>query len=307
MLNVYVTVNNTTMGTVTGNGDYAINATVAIEAIPNAGYYFVQWKDGNTTNPRTITITQDTIFTAIFDTIRYALALSVNDPLRGTVSGNGIYAVNSVATIEATSNTGYRFAFWSDGNIDSVRVITITQAISLIAIFGMEDMYYVYAVPNNPNMGSVTGSNDYQKRNGKPDPVFKREYAANSLATITAIPNTGYRFVGWGDGNIDNPREFTVTGDAIFKAIFDYATGIEDIETSTITIYPNPATDNITIVLPENVHRAIFTLYDMQGKVLIQQQINNQDAVSVNKLAAGIYIYNIKTEKENHTGKIIRK
>jgi len=37
-----------------------------ISATPNYGYHFAQWSDGNTDNPRTIILTQDTTFTAEF-------------------------------------------------------------------------------------------------------------------------------------------------------------------------------------------------------------------------------------------------
>jgi len=37
-----------------------------ISAIPNYGYHFTQWSDGNNENPRTIVLTQDTTFTAEF-------------------------------------------------------------------------------------------------------------------------------------------------------------------------------------------------------------------------------------------------
>ena len=37
-----------------------------IEAIPDYGYHFVRWSDGNTDNPRNVVITQDTTFTAEF-------------------------------------------------------------------------------------------------------------------------------------------------------------------------------------------------------------------------------------------------
>ena len=35
-------------------------------ATPNEGYEFTGWNDGNTENPRTVTVTSDTAFTAIF-------------------------------------------------------------------------------------------------------------------------------------------------------------------------------------------------------------------------------------------------
>ena len=40
---------------------------VICTAIPNRGYYFVKWADGNTENPRTIELSQDTTMEAIFD------------------------------------------------------------------------------------------------------------------------------------------------------------------------------------------------------------------------------------------------
>jgi hypothetical protein len=83
-------------------------------------------------------------------------------------------------------------------------------------------------------------------------------------------------------------------------------TNIEKLSlTSSITIYPNPTRDNIHITLPENVHQAVFSLYDMQGKILLQQEISNQDAVQVSHLAAGIYIYNVTTEKQNYRGEFV--
>ena len=40
-----------------------------LTATPDSGYYFAQWSDGVTDNPRTIELTQDTILTALFDSI----------------------------------------------------------------------------------------------------------------------------------------------------------------------------------------------------------------------------------------------
>ena len=47
--------------------DYTADDTiVTISATPSDGYHFTQWSDGNTDNPRTIELTQDTTFTAEF-------------------------------------------------------------------------------------------------------------------------------------------------------------------------------------------------------------------------------------------------
>ena len=40
---------------------------ITFHAIPNTGYHFTQWSDGNTENPRTVVLTQDTTFMALFE------------------------------------------------------------------------------------------------------------------------------------------------------------------------------------------------------------------------------------------------
>ena len=53
-------------GTVSGGGTYASGTVIELLATPNAGYEFVEWSDGVTANPRTVTVTSDMNFTAQF-------------------------------------------------------------------------------------------------------------------------------------------------------------------------------------------------------------------------------------------------
>jgi len=69
-----VTVNDALMGSATGSGFYADATNVIIEATPNSGYQFVEWNDGITTNPRTVTISRDSTFTATFEVIPCSFA-----------------------------------------------------------------------------------------------------------------------------------------------------------------------------------------------------------------------------------------
>lgn len=55
------------MGSVEGSGIFEEGTEVTIQAIPAQGYYFMNWNDGDTCNPRIITLTSDTSFTAFFD------------------------------------------------------------------------------------------------------------------------------------------------------------------------------------------------------------------------------------------------
>ncbi|MGM9838417.1 MAG: leucine-rich repeat protein [Paludibacteraceae bacterium] len=57
---------NETMGTARIDSPATCDAPATVSATAAKNYHFVQWSDGNTDNPRTITLTQDTTLTAVF-------------------------------------------------------------------------------------------------------------------------------------------------------------------------------------------------------------------------------------------------
>ena len=73
--------NNSEWGTVTGEGMYYEGQQATLTAVPAETYVFESWSDGNEESPRTVTVTQDTVFEAIF----------AADPTIG---------INQVATLE---------------------------------------------------------------------------------------------------------------------------------------------------------------------------------------------------------------
>lgn len=58
--------NPTDGGTVTGGGTYNEGTSVTLRANANTNYTFDHWQDGNTANPRTITVTANATYTAYF-------------------------------------------------------------------------------------------------------------------------------------------------------------------------------------------------------------------------------------------------
>ena len=111
------------------------NNTAIIEALPREGYQFAAWHDGNTDNPRTIIVTQDTTYIANFEPLT-TYQLTVNyDPKQGHISGTGEYYPNEEATLTVTPLGGYRFSKWGDGNTDNPRTIVMTQDTALEALF----------------------------------------------------------------------------------------------------------------------------------------------------------------------------
>ena len=63
---------NTNMGTVSGTATKQYGQTVTLTATPKDCYKFVQWNDGNTSNPRTVTVTAAKTYTATFEENTYS-------------------------------------------------------------------------------------------------------------------------------------------------------------------------------------------------------------------------------------------
>ncbi len=57
------------MGKAYGGGQFDPNTTTRIWGTPEVGYQFDKWSDGNTENPRTITVTGNATYTAVFKTV----------------------------------------------------------------------------------------------------------------------------------------------------------------------------------------------------------------------------------------------
>ena len=105
-----------------------------ITATPNEGYEFTRWSDGNTENPRTVSLTSDTAFMAIFTEAvsTPTITLTVNNEAMGSAS----YTLDgNTAVLTATANEGYSFLTWSDGNTENPRMVTITSDTTFMAIF----------------------------------------------------------------------------------------------------------------------------------------------------------------------------
>ncbi len=64
---VVCSANDGSKGSVSGAGTYNGYDRVMITATPNEGYWFKEWSDGNTENPRWFMLTSDTTFTAVFE------------------------------------------------------------------------------------------------------------------------------------------------------------------------------------------------------------------------------------------------
>lgn len=180
---------------------------VTLNANPEYGYHFAQWSDGNTDNPRTLILTQDTVLTAQFAPNPYTITTAVNDTERGSTSGDTIANYGDYVTLTATANYGYRFDHWTrdwDYSTDNPLMVQVQRDATYTAVFE-KNTFYITALSANEVQGSV-------------DALYSAEYL--DMVTLQAQPNFGYRFTQWSDGNTDNPRTFVLIQDTTFTAEF---------------------------------------------------------------------------------------
>lgn len=98
-----------------------------------------------------------------------------------------------------------------------------------------DGLYVIEGLPNDTIGGTVSGTGAFRQ---------------GEIATLTATLDEDYEFLGWTDGNNDNPRHITATQDTTVYAVFQLISGL------------TPATKDV----PDNVHKRII-----DGNVYIQK------------------------------------
>ena len=186
-------------GNVNGSGTYDYGTTATLTATADEHYHFTQWSDGNTDNPRTVSVVGDATYTAEFKPNSYTITVSASE--HGNVSGAGTYDYGTTTILTATANEHYHFTQWSDGNTDNPRTITVEGDATYAAEFAIDQ----YTITTYAQNGNVNGGGTY-------------DYGIT--ATLAAAADEHYHFTRWSDGNTDNPRTVSVVGDATYTAEF---------------------------------------------------------------------------------------
>ena len=283
--------NDPALGTVNGGGTYPQGSTIEISATPFENVAFRSWDDGNTDNPRSITVTGDMTFTALFEAIQpgetYTITVRSENPLMGNVFGGGTYPVNTIINIGASPNQGFYFSGWQDGDMNNPRTITVTGDAEYIASFSTNPtVTYTVTVYYDETQGFIIGAGTYN---------------AGATASLAAIPADGYYFKKWGDGNTDNPREILVDHDIVLAAFFE-GTGVDEEGFENVSLYPNPANDKIRIEGLEGEHE--ISIFNAMGMKVMAVTLQDEGEIHIDELSAGLYLLRID---EKYTMRFVKR
>ncbi len=116
----------------------------------------------------------------------------------GSITGSSPQTVHQNfdgTQVTATPAANYHFTSWSDSVLTAARTdLNVVGDITVTANFAIDTHTLTYTAGAN---GSVTGTNPQTINHG------------SDGTAVTAVPNSGYRFVDWSDTSIINPRTDT--------------------------------------------------------------------------------------------------
>jgi len=230
-------------GTISGENHQQINLGdngTQVIAIPNTGYHFVNWSDGNTNSIRQdINVQEDITVTANFDINTYSVLFK---DWNGDILKNEDVNYGYSATAPADPiRTDYTFTGWTPSDFTS-----IVSDLNIVANFE-EDSSTTYTLTYIAGVGGIIDGNDLQYVNSGDD--------GNQ---VIAIPDVGRHFVNWADGNTNSTRQdINVQGDINVTANFDINTyaltytagsgGFIDGNTNQIVVFGGNGTQVIAV------------------------------------------------------------
>ncbi len=190
------------------------------------------------------------------------------------------------------------------GDVEDVYVLAFqpVEASTIRAVFvGREVTVTVNANPTQG--GTVEGGGTYH-------------YMDN--VEIKAIPNPGYAFAGWNDGNSSNPRQIVVTTNVTYTANFQQTSGVNTLEEQALAldVYPNPASDVVCVdVHSPNLMAGGYEveIVDLSGRVCQTASLaaGNSDVngvrLDVSGLSKGSYFVRVQADGVNLVRKFVKK
>jgi uncharacterized repeat protein (TIGR02543 family) len=186
-------------GTATGGGAFAQSSVVTVNAVPAAGYTFLNWTESDNgpavSNSASYQFTMNGNRTLIanFEPIpigQFAVVLSANPTAGGTTIGAGSYDAGSSVTVSARVNPGYTFVDWTENGVrvstSSNIQFTLNANRNFVANFrAIPASQFAVLLTSSPAAGGTTDG--------------EGAYPAGTSVTITSVPNTGYTFANWTD------------------------------------------------------------------------------------------------------------
>ena len=304
---ITATANPTAGGTLTGAGVYIYGQSCTLTAYANTGYTFINWtKNGeqvSTNTAYTFTVTEAADYVANFSQNLYTISVEANPADAAYVfiqnGQNGQFAYGDVCTLRvATPNPGYTFVNWTLNGIEVSNDMTYTFVVTgnahYVAQFANRTVT-INAVAGREEVGEVIGAGVYNY---------------GETVTMSAIPAEGYVFVNWTEKEVvvsdAATFSFIATEDRFLEAHFAIMTGVNENETFAVSLFPNPASNRMTVVTDQAEYQ--LDIYNIMGAMVrTMGNCSYNTEIDVENLPAGTYIIRLTNGNAVENRRFIKK
>ena len=311
-----------------GTGPYTYSwaptgGTAATASGLASGTYTVTITDANLCSiQKTVTITQPSAITATTSQVN----ITCNGAATGSASvtatgGTGAYTYSWAPTGgTAATATGllagtYNVTITDANGCSIIKTIILTQAAAIsltlqpVAVSATEGTNATFSA-------TATGATGYQWQvstngtiwtdvaNGGTNPVYSG--AATNTLTLTNVPVSfnGYLY----RVRVSSSSTCSVNSNAALLTVTPDLK-VEDFSRIGVTIYPNPATSQVSIKIPEiSIHRnCTVAVYDLNGRLVIQKRLTSEtEKIDIANLQSGVYIFNITSDSAKTTKRVVK-
>ena len=286
------------------NGQFVYGESCTLRvATPNPGYHFINWTLNGTvvsTDPTyTFTVTGNANFVANFYIDTYVITASATPTIGGTVSGAGEFNYGESCTLTATPRNGYTFLRWTKNgavvSTDANFTFTVHETAHYVAQFTSRNIHIAASISIREEGGVIIGAGDYEE---------------GETVTMNVIPNEGYVFVEWlEDGKpltTEQQFSFVAEYDRTFVAVLRQYTDVEENNNVTVTVYPNPAVNELTVETDQAEYQLdIFTITGALVRTI--NNCSNNTRIDVQDLTSGSYIIRLTNGNVVETRRFVKK
>jgi hypothetical protein len=178
---------------------------------------------------------------------------------------------------------------------------------------------YTYDEQNNP-LTEIYSVWDESTAQLLLDEKFEYIYDNGTLLSELIAPPLNWFVSDYSEQIVSKPLVYvrnlynteTSTFDIWFQEVYlyneHYPTHVIGSETSHIaTIFPNPASEYITLDFAGEYHEVRFELFDVTGRRVILKEVENGERLNLEGLQNGIFLFRISAEEQIQTGKLTIK
>ena len=235
---------DSTLGIAQIDQDVDCDSVAIISAVGNLGYQFTQWSDGNTDNPRTIKLTQDTTLTAEFG---LAYSGKCGDDLYWAYSNQEIKITGTGAMYNYTDST-MPWTLLRD-SIKTVRVGNSATSIGEYAFANTPKLAELHIGTNVENIGANAFAGCKRLYDIYCYPTYPPFAESNSFANYNV-----YVYVP-----CENQRDYTL--DVVWGEFkFIECIGSEDVEVSGNEVTVSPDYEDATFTWPVTDNADTYSL-----------------------------------------------